>query len=203
MLCSKGDNSDPDMRARLVACEVNHGQKNDAFFASTPPLESKKLLFSNYATEQQRMDSHGKWKPLRLSFIDIKKAYFNGKPTRAVFMRLPPEMGMPKHYVARQTRCVYGTRDAGMIWEETYRVVLEQAGFVTGQANPCLFSHPTRHVEVVVHGDDFTALGTDEALDWYTKVLEAAFQIKVRGRLGVGTDMQEIKILNRVVRITA
>ena len=84
-----------------------------------------------------------------------------------------------------------------------YRVVLEQAGFVTGQANPCLFSHPTRHVEVVVHGDDFTALGTDEALDWYTKVLEAAFEIKVRGRLGVGTDMQEIKILNRVVRITA
>ena len=51
VLCNKGDQENPDMRARLVACEVNHGQKNDACFASTPPLESKKALFSKYATE--------------------------------------------------------------------------------------------------------------------------------------------------------
>ena len=53
--------------------------------------------------------------PLRLSFIDIKKAYFNGVPTREIYMTLPPELGLPRHFVAKQTRCVYGTRDAGMI----------------------------------------------------------------------------------------
>ena len=55
--------------------------------------------------------------PLRFSFIDIKKAYFNGVPSRLIYMSLPPELGLPKHFVAKQTRCVYGTRDAGMIWE--------------------------------------------------------------------------------------
>ena len=61
------------MRARLVACEVNKGQKNAEFYASTPPLESKKLLFSQFASEKRRLDSMGKMQHLRLSFIDIKK----------------------------------------------------------------------------------------------------------------------------------
>ena len=116
-------------------------------------------------------------------------------------MRLPAEMGLPSNIVARQTRCVYGTRDAGMIWEETYRIALENCGFISGAANPCMFHHPQHDIQVVVHGDDFTALGTDEALDWYTEQLTAAFEIKVRGRLGVGCEQSEIKILNRVVRI--
>ena len=42
VLCNKGDASNPDMRARLVACEVNKTGKEDAFYASTPPGESKK-----------------------------------------------------------------------------------------------------------------------------------------------------------------
>jgi hypothetical protein len=40
--CNKGDASNPDMRARPVACEVNKTCKEDAFDASTPPGESKK-----------------------------------------------------------------------------------------------------------------------------------------------------------------
>ena len=40
VMCSKGDHVEPDMRARLVACEVNKDGKNDIFHASTPPLEA-------------------------------------------------------------------------------------------------------------------------------------------------------------------
>ena len=117
-------------------------------------------------------------------------------------MSLPPELGLPKHFVAKQTRCVYGTRDAGMIWEQCYRDALENIGFVSGVSNPCLFHHPTRDLTIVVHGDDFTALGTDHDLDWYTAELEKVFEIKVRGRLGEGTADSEIRILNRIVRVT-
>ena len=67
-------------------------------------------------------------------------------------MRLPAEMGLPSHVVARQTRCVYGTRDAGMIWEEAYRIALENAGFDIGAANPCMLHHPQHDIRVVVHG---------------------------------------------------
>ena len=38
VLCNKGDDIEPDVRARLVACEVNHGgDAGGAFYASTPP----------------------------------------------------------------------------------------------------------------------------------------------------------------------
>ena len=54
-----------------------------------------------------------------------------------------------------------------------------------------MFYHPEHNVQVVVHGDDFTALGTDEALDWYTAQLQAVFELKIRGRLGVGLESKE------------
>ena len=62
--------------------------------------------------------------------------------------------------------------------------------------------HPERDITVVVHGDDFAALATDPELDWYTAEFQKAFEIKVRGRMGEGTEEWEIRILNRIVRIT-
>ena len=77
VLCNKGDLKEPDVRARLVACEVAK-DKVPAFYASTPPLESNKALFSRYSA-QRTQDGL----PLALSFIDIKKADFKeGTPAR-------------------------------------------------------------------------------------------------------------------------
>ena len=92
-------------------------------------------------------------------------------------MSLPPELGLPKHVVAKQTRCVYDTRDAGMIWGQCYRDMLENVGFYSGVSNPCLLHHIDRDMSVVVHGDDFTAMGTDAHLNWYTSELEKVFEI--------------------------
>ena len=117
-------------------------------------------------------------------------------------MKLPKKMGLGTNVVARQVRCVYGTRDAGKLWEDTYTQAMEHAGFTTGAANPCVFYHKTRDITVVVHGDDFSALGTDHDLDWYEASLKESFEIKVRGRLGEGCNgPQELRILNRVVSV--
>ena len=48
VICNKGDNVNWDIRARLVACELNK-YKTDEFYASTPPLEAKHLLLSQLA----------------------------------------------------------------------------------------------------------------------------------------------------------
>ena len=85
---------------------------------------------------------NGKQVPLGLTFIDIKKACFNDIPTRDIFMNLPPDFCLPKHDVAKQTRCVYGTKDAGMSWEQCYRNALEAMGLTTGISNQCLCSMP-------------------------------------------------------------
>ena len=196
--CNKGDLSDPDVRCRLVAQEVNHGDgPADAFYAATPPLEAKRLLFSQWAKERKR---HGKH--LKLSFVDIRKAYFNGKPKRSLYVRLPPELGLPKDVVGKLERCMYGTRDAGAIWETCYVDCLVGLGFVQGVGSPCCFWHPTWEISVVVHGDDFSALGTDEMLDKYEAGLRKSFECKMRGRLGSEPDdLKEIRMLNRIIRI--
>ena len=38
---------------------------------------------------------------------------------------------------------------------------------LAGAASPCCFYHKTKDISVVLHGDDFTALGTDADLDVY------------------------------------
>lgn len=68
-------------------------------------------------------------------------AYFNGIPSRLLYLRLPQEVGLSKDVVARLDRCVYGTRDAGAIWEQCYTDVLVGMGFKQGLASPCTFHH--------------------------------------------------------------
>ena len=136
VLNNKGDIHSPDVRARLVAQEVFDGP-DAAFYAATPPLEAKRMLLSQWATERRRGG-----RPLKVSFIDVRKAYFHGTPTRKLFVRLPKELGMSSDYVARLDRCMYGTRDAGMLWEMVYTDALKAAGFTQGVASPCCFHHP-------------------------------------------------------------
>ena len=97
---------------------------------------------------------------MKLSFVDIRKAYFNGTPSRKLFVRFPPDMGQGKNRLARLDKCMNGTRDAGAIWESCYSRALASLGFEQGKASPGCFYHRDWQVAVVVHGDDPTALGT-------------------------------------------
>ena len=57
---------------------------------------------------------------------------------------------------------------------------------------------------MVVHGDDFAALGRGKALDWYRGLVLGRFEAKVKGRIGPGKeDGKSMRVLNRVVRCTA
>ena len=60
--------------------------------------------------------------------------------------------------------------------------------------------HAKRGVRVVVHGDDFTTLGSDKMLDWSRVRIAERFEVKFRGRLGPSmSDQKSIRVLNRVV----
>ena len=73
-----------------------------------------------------------------MSFVDIKKAYFNGIPNRKLQLFLPREMGQEPRSVARLKMCVYGTRDDGLLGEEVYSQVMCQMGFVNGDRESVL-----------------------------------------------------------------
>ena len=117
-------------------------------------------------------------------------------------MAPPKELGLPKSILAKQMNCVYGTRDAGMILEETYRAALEPMGFTTGRASPCCFVHKDRGLHLVVHGDDLTALGLQPDLDWYETELAKSFELKIRRRIGENTELKTMRILRRIVTLT-
>ena len=136
---NKHDAENPNIRCRRVAQEVGHGKAEPGFYAATPPLEAKRMLFSQWAMERTR----GKLE-LCLSFIDVRKAYFNARPKRRLYIRLPTELGL-KGIVGRLERCIYGTRDAGALWEECYANALIHMGFEQGKASPCPFHQPKWH----------------------------------------------------------
>ena len=193
--CNKNDINDPDVRCRLVAQEVNL-HADESFFAATPPLEAKRLLFSEFASRAKSED-------LQISFVDVKKAYFYGVPERTLYVRLPPELGLGKGVVGKLVRCMYGTRDAGAIWENCYATCLTGIGFTQGISSPCCFNHPEWNVSVVVHGDDFTAVGSPNALNKFEEGMQKSFECKLKGRLGLRPeDCKEMRVLNRIVRVT-
>merc|ERR1711965_94005 len=101
-------------------------------------------------------------------------------------------------------KSMYGTGGAAQSWESDYtRIYIEDLGFVQGKASPCVFYHRDRDLRVVVHGDDFTALGADEDCEWLAGQLRQYFELKVSAKLGPeDTDDKQVRILNRTVEWT-
>ena len=195
---NKGDEQNPNYRSRLVAKEFRDGSGYSELFAGMPPLEAKKLLVSLAASNLTHNN-----KPLKLAFIDIKKAYLYARARRAVYVELPPgeeQSGM----CARLNVSLYGTRDAAQNWEYAYTEVLEGMGYTRGVSTPCAFYNRDRGTRVVVHGDDFTLLANDDEIQHFADELRKHFSIKLRGILGDGQgECSEIVLLNRVIRYTS
>ena len=72
---------------------------------------------------------------------------------------------------------MYGTRDAALNWALDYCDTLQAAWLVQGKANPCLFYHAELNVSVMVHGDDFVAVGPDQHLDDIKATLSDKYKI--------------------------
>ena len=95
----------------------------------------------------------------------------------------------------------YGTRDAAQNWEEEHAETLTGLGLKQGKYSPCVFYHPEQEIRVVVHGDDFTILGRNKALDWLRKEMGKQMEIKYKERLE-RNKRGSVKILNRIATVT-
>ena len=63
--------------------------------------------------------------------------------------------------------------------------------------------HVERNIRLVVHGDDFTALGYEGGLDWYREKVMGRFEATVKGRIGPGKrNGKSTRVLNRLVHWT-
>ena len=173
---NKGDERSPEIRCRLVAKEVkkrNNTEKESAnFFASTPPLEAVKLLISEAMTKRVSRNN----RPLKLSFVDVKKAHLCSDVLRELYVGPPPEANEPPDIVWRLQRAMYGTRDAAAVWEREWTKTFNSVGFKSGVSNPALLHCETLDASMVVHGNDFITLGDNEALSEVERAMSVSVQ---------------------------
>ena len=191
---NKGDSVNPNYRSRLVAKEFNTGVKPE-LYAATPPSECLRLMLSLLAG--------GRSRGMKLMYADVSRAYFYAKAVRPVYVKLPDEdlEEGDEHRCGRLKMSMYGTRDAALNWSLEYAATLQAAGYVQGKANPCLFHNGSLGVSVMVHGDDFVAVGPQQHLEETKKTLESKYKLKTQVLGREAGEEKEIRILNKVVRM--
>jgi hypothetical protein len=193
---NKGRSEKPIIGPRLVARDVRlKGEAARFDLCGHAALEAKRMLFL-IAVRRNREKPNKKYK---LLFIDVKRAHLKGKVLEDEWacVAFPTEAG---GRVARLRRWLYGLRPAARAWEEDYAAKLVSAGFRRGISAPTAFWHPLIDVSIVVHGDDFTALGPETELRALESQMKSWCEAKTRGMLGPDPgDDKEIKILNRKV----
>lgn len=165
---NKGDATHPNLRSRLVAMEIRR-KGVEPIFSATPPLEALRCLVALAARE-----SPGNPQPLRLYLADVSRAHFYAESQREVYVELPREdpRSQDPDAVGLLHRTMYGTLDAAEQWSRHYSERLCQGGFIQGKANPCLFFHPGHGLSLLVHGDDFIAVGRPE-LNYYGRTMRS------------------------------
>ena len=104
--------------------------------------------------------------------------------------------------VAYLQQSLYGTRDAAANFQLEVRKVMKSAGFEVGKYNVSTYYNAQRKLRTLVHGDDFVTVCNREDVKFIREKLDQRFQLKtsVVGR-GKG-EVQETRILNRVLRTT-
>ena len=190
---NKGDVENPNYRSRLVAKEFRT-EVNPELYAATPPSECLRMLISRMASREGA----------EMMYADVSRAYFYAKAVRPVYVKLPDEDKGEgdDEMCGRLMMSMYGTRDAAINWAAEYTETLLQEGFLRGRANTCLFYNPKTDVAVMVHGDDFVAVGDTKGLAGIRKALEGKYKLKVQ-TLGARKECtREIRVLNKVVRYT-
>ena len=80
-------------------------------------------------------------------------------------------------------KTMYGTQDASALWQDDYTQVLENAIHMKGKASPALFHREPEDCRMLVHQNDFCAVGDQDAMDGFDRVSRQRYELKITGRL--------------------
>ena len=81
-----------------------------------------------------------------------------------------------KYY--RQISSIYGEKSAPMRWQNTLFPWLEALGFEPGKNEKSIFYLPERDLTILVYVDDCLAVGEEEDIKWFWKLLGERFECK-------------------------
>jgi hypothetical protein len=162
-------------KARLVARGFSqvHGQDYDQTFAPTVRMDTLRLFLATVAAED-----------LECSQYDIKNAFTKSHLEEEIYLEPPRGISIKKGYVWRALRSLYGLKQAARDWNKLIRKELIRWGFVQSLADPCMFTHSTNSVKLLVYVDDIVAGAKKQGeLDWFYKMLSERFKAKNLGEI--------------------
>ena len=112
----QGRLTNKEHRSRLFGKGFRGKGENNELFASTPPLEAFRAVISHAATTLNTASMERR----KIIVNDVRRAYFNAKATRDIYIELPEEdddygNGM----MSKLALCLYGTRHAPVNWQES------------------------------------------------------------------------------------
>ena len=73
---------------------------------------------------------------------------------------------------------LYGTRDAAINFQNEVKRMMQRIGFLQSKYNASLYFNPTSGVRVLVHGDDFVAVGDRAEIAAFRKLVANRFTVK-------------------------
>ena len=139
---------------------------------------------------------------MKLKSIDVRRACFQAKSRRRVFIELLDE-DWTEGKVGKLFKLMYGAHDAAQNSEAEYAELMMGIGLKRGKISPCVFNNAERNSQAVIHGDDFTLPGKEEKLSWFKAQTKDKFEVKFRGSLGpCPSDDKSVRILDIVVEWT-
>ena len=81
-------------------------------------------------------------------------------------------------------RSLYGLKQAARDWNLLFIKELKAWGFVQSLADPCLFTHPTKTIKLLVYVDDIAASAkSNSELRWFNDTLRSRFNTKSLGEI--------------------
>ena len=138
---NKGDETNPNIRCRLVAKDFNTEEKPE-LFAGTPPLEALRIICSEASTVGEKENV--------IMVNDVRRAFFYARALRSVWIELPAEdyseEDQAEDNVGLLEMSLCGTRDAAQNWQHTVEEHLKSLGFRQGLASGSVFHHEVKQL---------------------------------------------------------
>jgi transposase InsO family protein len=151
----KSDGTIDRFKARLVAqgYAQQYGIDYEQTFSPVARLSTVRTLIS-YATQRN----------LKIYQMDVKTAYLNGILEEEVYMKQPP--GFEKgSKVCKLKKSLYGLKQSGRCWYQNLNDHLLARGFVTGDADSCLYIlKQGNDIDIIcIYVDDILILSSNSA----------------------------------------
>ncbi|KAI0991844.1 hypothetical protein K3495_g16343, partial [Podosphaera aphanis] len=128
---------------------------------------------------------------LELSHFDVKNAFTEASPDELLFLRAPEGINVKPGHALRVKRSLYGLKQAARDWNQLFKSKLLKWGFIQSLADPCLFTHPSRAVNILVYVDDIAvASKSNTQIDWLYKTMSKSFDTKNLGEMKMFLGMR-------------